>query len=84
MRFREFAPRPILRIGQRQLARQAEIQRNIPPTASFTNQQPTPASVRVYPRQWQHEWVQKYLAARMAGHLRALKRCAYIQIQRLL
>jgi hypothetical protein len=70
MRFHEFAPkpRPVLKISQQQQAKQAEIQANTPPTPFPTNQQPTPApqSVKVYPRQWQHEWVQKYLAAKMA------------------
>ncbi len=70
MRFREFAPqpRPVLKISQQQQARQAASQSNTPPTPFPTNQQPTPApaSVKVYPRQWQHAWVQKYLAAQMA------------------
>jgi hypothetical protein len=70
MRFREFAPqpRPVLKISQQQQARQTELQRNTPPTPFPTDQKPTPAppSVKVYPKQWQHEWVQKYLAARMA------------------
>ncbi len=70
MRFYEFAPqpRPVLKISQQQQARQAEISSNTPPTPFPTNQQPTPApaSVKVYPKQWQHEWVQKYLAAQMA------------------
>jgi len=70
MRFHEFAPKPspVLKISQQQQARQAAQQANTPPTPFPTNQQPTPApaSVKVYPRQWQHEWVQKYLAAQMA------------------
>jgi hypothetical protein len=70
MRFYEFAPqsRPVLKISQQQQARQAEISSNTPPTPFPTDQQPTPAlaSVKVYPKQWQHEWVQKYLAAQMA------------------
>ena len=70
MRFHEFAPkpRPVLKISQQQQAKQAAQQANTPPTSFPTNQQPTPApaSVKVYPRQWQHEWVQKYLAAKMA------------------
>lgn len=70
MRFCEFAlqPRPVLKISQQQQARQAEIQANTPPTPFSTNQQPTPApaSVKVYPQQWQHKWVQKHLAAQMA------------------
>jgi hypothetical protein len=70
MRFREFAtqPHPVLKISQQQQARQADLQSNTPPTPFPTDQQPTaaPASVKVYPKQWQHEWVQKYLAAQMA------------------
>ncbi len=70
MRFYEFAPqpRPVLKISQQQQAKQAEIHANKPPTPFPTNQQPTPApqSVKVYPKQWQHEWVQKYLAAKIA------------------
>jgi hypothetical protein len=70
MRFREFAPqaRPVLKISQQQLAKQAEFQANTPATPFPTNTDPTPAqqSVKVYPRQWRHEWVQKYLAAQMA------------------
>jgi hypothetical protein len=70
MRFREFAlqPRPVLKICQQQQARQAALQSNTPPTPFPTDQKPTPApvSVKVYPKKWQHEWVQKYLAAQMA------------------
>lgn len=70
MRFYEFAPepRPVLKISQQQQAKQAGIQANTPATPFPTNTQPTPApqSVKVYPKQWQHEWVQKYLAAKMA------------------
>ena len=70
MRFYEFAlqTRPVLRISQQQQARQAVSQNNTLPTPFPTDQQPTPApaSVKVYPKQWQHEWVQKYLAAQMA------------------
>jgi hypothetical protein len=70
MRFYEFAPqtRPVLKISQQQQAKQAEIQANTPPTPFPANTQPTPApaSIKVYPKQWKHEWVQKYLAAKMA------------------
>jgi hypothetical protein len=57
-----------LKIIQQQQARQTEIQANTPHTPFRTNQQPTPApaSVKVYPEQWQREWVQKYLAALVA------------------
>jgi hypothetical protein len=70
MRFYEFAPqaRPVLKISQQQQARQTEMQANTTHMPFPTNQEPTPApaSVKVYPKQWQHEWVQKYLAAQMA------------------
>jgi hypothetical protein len=70
MRFYEFAsqPQPVLKISQQQQAKQAAHQSNTPPKPFSVDQQPTPApqSVKVYPRQWQHEWVQKYLAAQMA------------------
>jgi hypothetical protein len=77
MRFREFAPaaRPVLKISQQQQARQAALHSNAPPTPFPTDQKPTPApdSVKVYPKQWQHEWVQKYLAARMARAAQTVK-----------
>ena len=70
MRFYEFAPqpRPVLKISQQQQANQAAQKVNTPHTPFPTNTQPTsaPQSVKVYPRQWQHQWVQKYLAAQMA------------------
>ena len=77
MRFREFAPqpRPVLKISQQQQTRQADLQSNTPPTPFPTDQQPTPApkSVKVCPKQWQHEWVQKHLAARMARAAQTIK-----------
>ena len=77
MIFYEFAlqPRPVLKISQQQQARQAETQGITPPTPLPTNQQPTPAptSVKVYPKQWQHKWVQKYLAAQMARDAQTMK-----------
>jgi hypothetical protein len=77
MRFREFAPqaRPVLKISQQQKAKQAEIQTNTPLTPFPTNMKPTPApqSVKVYPRQWKHQWVQKYLAAQMARDAQTVK-----------
>ena len=77
MRFYEFAPepRPVLKISQQQQARQAEISSNTPSTPLPTNKQPTaaPASVKVYPKQWQHEWIQKYLAARMARNAQTVQ-----------
>ena len=77
MRFREFAPpaRPVLKISQQQQARQTELQSNTPPTPFPTDQKPTPASasVKVYPKQWQHEWVEKYIAARTARAAQTVK-----------
>jgi hypothetical protein len=77
MRFREFAPpaRPVLKISQQQQAQQAALQSNTPPTPFPADQKPTPApeSVKVYPKQWQHEWVQKYLAAQMARAAQTIK-----------
>ena len=77
MRFYEFAPqpRPVLKISQQQHASQAAIPSNTPPTPFPSDQQPTsaPASVKVYPKQWQHEWVQKYLAAQMARDAQTVK-----------
>ena len=69
MRFYEFAPaQPVLKISQQQQARQAGLQSTVPPTPWPQNTQPTPAprSVKVYPKNWQHQWVQKYLAAKIA------------------
>lgn len=77
MRFREFAPqpRPVLKISQQQQARQAEIRSNTPASPFPTNQQqtPVPASVKVYPETWQHEWLQKYLAAQMARNAQTVQ-----------
>ena len=69
MRFYEFAPtQPVLKISQQQQARQVGLQSNMPPTPWPQNTRPTPAtrSVKVYPKQWQQHWVQKYLAAKIA------------------
>jgi hypothetical protein len=67
MRFYEFATpaRPVLKISQPANASGA----NTPPTPLPQNAPPTQAPaapIKVYPRAWQHEWVQKYLAAKMA------------------
>lgn len=74
MRFYEFAPqpRPVLKISQHQ---QAARQGNKPPTQLPTNKPPTPAlnSIKVYPKQWQHDWTQKYLAAQMARDAQTVK-----------
>ena len=69
MRFREFATpaRPVLKISQ---------QANIPATPLPTNTPPTvvaPEPVRVYPRQWQRAWLQRYLAAKMARSAQTIK-----------
>jgi hypothetical protein len=67
MRFYEFATlaRPVLKISQQTHPAGA----NTPPTPLPRNTLPTQAPaepIKVYPRAWQHEWVQKYLAAKMA------------------
>ena len=77
MRFYEFAStaRPVLKISQQQRANQAVAQSNTPPTPLPTNKQPTPtpASINVYPEGWQHKWVQKYLAAKIARNAQTVK-----------
>ena len=76
MRFYEFAPaKPVLKISQQQQARQVGLQSNRPPTPWPQNTQPTPAtrSVKVYPEQWQQQWVQKYLAARIARNAQTVR-----------
>ncbi len=77
MRFYEFATaaRPVLKISQQQQANQATNQSNTPPTPFPTNQKPTPApaSINVYPEEWQHKWVQKYLAAKIARSAQTVK-----------
>lgn len=67
MRFREFAvpAKPILKISQRD--QEAATNTAATPLPQNTAPMPVPAEpVKVYPRTWQHEWVQKYLAAKMA------------------
>ena len=69
MRFHEFATpaRPVLKISQ---------QANTPATPLPTNTPPTaiPAEPdRVYPRQWQRAWLQRYLAAQMARSAQTIK-----------
>ena len=76
MRFYEFAPtQPVLKISQQQQAQQAGLNSNMPPTPWPQNKPPTPAprSVKVCPDQWQHEWVQKYLAARIAQNAQTIR-----------
>jgi len=61
MRFVEFAPQA-KPVTSRPVA-------NTPPTPLPTNTPPTavsPEPIKVYPRAWQHEWVQRYLSAQMA------------------
>jgi hypothetical protein len=69
MRYYEFASptRPILKISQ---------QAKTPATPLPSNTQPsaTPADpIRVYPRAWQREWLQRYLAAQMARSAQTIK-----------
>ncbi len=73
MRFYEFATpaRPVLKISQ-----QAQASANAPATPLPQNTSPTavPAEpIRVYPRQWQRAWLQKYLAAQMARSAQTIK-----------
>jgi hypothetical protein len=74
MRFYEFATpaRPVLKISKQAKAAGA----NTPPTPLPRNTQPTQAPtepIKVYPRAWQHDWVQKYLAAKMARDAQTIK-----------
>jgi hypothetical protein len=74
MRYYEFATpaRPILKISQPAQAAGA----NTPATPLPSNTQPTatPAEpIRVYPRAWQREWLQRYLAAQMARNAQTIK-----------
>jgi len=76
MRFYEFAPtQPVLKISRLQQARQVGLQSNTPPSPWPQNTQPTPAlrSVKVYPKDWQHQWVQKYLAAKIAQNAQTVQ-----------
>ena len=74
MRYYEFATpaRPILKISQPAQAATA----NTPATPLPKNTAPTPAPTeptRVYPRAWQREWLQRYLAAQMAQSAQTIK-----------
>ena len=76
MRFYEFAPsQPVLKISQQQQARQSWLNSKTLATPWPQNTLPTPAphSVKVYPDQWQHEWVQKYLAAKIAQNAQTIR-----------
>ena len=78
MRFYEFAPapnRPVLKISQ-QAQSQAATSANTTPTAFPRNTVPTPVApepVKVYPQAWQHEWIQKKLAADIAKSAQTVK-----------
>ncbi len=75
MRFYEFATpaRPVLKISQQA---QAQALANTPATPLPSNTPPTAAAaepIRVYPRQWQRAWLQKYLAAQIARSAQTIK-----------
>ena len=74
MRYYEFATprRPVLKISQQAQAAAA----NTPPTPLPRNTPPTAVPsepIKVYPRAWQREWLQKYLAAKMARSAQTIK-----------
>lgn len=75
MRFREFATpaRSVLKFSQQA---QANAPASTPATPLPQNTAPTakPAEpIRVYPRQWQRAWLQKYLAAQIPGRAQTIK-----------
>ncbi len=69
MRFYEFATpaRPALKISQQANTPTTLLPQNTPPTTA------APEPIRVYPRQWQRAWLQKYLAAQMARSAQTIK-----------
>jgi hypothetical protein len=69
MRFYEFATpaRPVLKISQQANTPTTPLPTNTPSTAA------APEPIRVYPRQWQRAWLQKYLAAEMARSAQTIK-----------
>jgi hypothetical protein len=72
MRFREFAipVRPVLKISQQANTPATSVPKNVPPTA-------VPAEpIKVYPRQWQRAWLQRYLPAQMARSAQTIKHTA--------
>ena len=74
MRYYEFATpaRPVLKISQPAQAAAS----NTPATPLPKNTAPTPVPaepIRVYPRAWQREWLQRYLAAQMAQSAQTIK-----------
>lgn len=75
MRYYEFASpaKPILKISQQA---QSMASQNTPLTPLPRNTAPTPAPaepIKVYPRQWQRDWLQRYLAAKMAQSAQTIK-----------
>ena len=77
MRFYEFAQsnRPVLKISQ-QSNQQSATSPNTLPTPFPRNTAPTPQAaepVKVYPRAWQHEWIQNKLAADIAKSAQTVK-----------
>ena len=75
MRYYEFATprRPILKISQQA---QSTASPNTPATPLPRNTAPIPAPaepIKVYPRAWQREWLQRYLAAKMAQSAQTIK-----------
>ena len=77
MRFYEFAQpnRPVLKISQ-QTQPQAAKSTNPTPTGLPRNTAPTPVApepIKVYPQAWQHEWIQKQLAADIAKKAQTVK-----------
>jgi len=82
MRFYEFAPapnRPVLKISQQAQQRaisNAAAQPADTPTPFLSNTAPTataPKTIKVYPRAWQRDWVQKHLAAQIAKSAQTVK-----------
>jgi hypothetical protein len=74
MRYYEFATptKPILKISQP--AQTAAANTAATPLPSNTQPTATPAEpIRVYPRAWQREWLQRYLAAQMARSAQTIK-----------
>ena len=81
MRFYEFATapnRPVLKISQQAQQRAVSYAAAQPaiPTPFPSNTAPTataPKTIKVYPRAWQHDWIQKHLAAQIAKSAQTLK-----------
>lgn len=82
MRFYEFVPvpnRPVLKISQQAQQRTVNTATSQPadtPTPFPRNTTPTatvPVPIKVYPRAWQHDWVQKHLAAQIAKNAQTVK-----------